>query len=107
MARHRNDLGKRRHVRVNLSRQGFLIPAPDAPWIECQIVDVSEKGVKLDVGALPVPEIFGVAFTPGGEVMRVCSLIWRRGEQVGARFLTVKELREGLIFGKPDVEEVD
>jgi hypothetical protein len=105
MARYRNDLGKRRHVRVDLYRPGFLIPAPDAPWIECQIVDVSDRGVKLEVGALPVPEIFGLAFTARGEVMRVCSLIWRRGEQVGARFVTARELREGLILGKPDLEE--
>jgi hypothetical protein len=30
MARRRQDLGARRHVRVNLHKRGFLIPAPDA-----------------------------------------------------------------------------
>jgi len=39
---------------------------------------------------------FGLAFTSGGEVLRVCSLIWRQGEQVGARFVTAKELRQGF-----------
>jgi hypothetical protein len=97
MARHRKDLGARKHVRVDLHQAGFLIPAPDAPWIECLIVDVSDQGACLEVGALAVPELFGLAFTAGGEVLRVCSLVWRRGEQVGARFVTAKELRQGLV----------
>jgi hypothetical protein len=96
MARHREDLGERRHVRIDLHQPGFLIPAPDAPWIECTIVDVTENGACLDVGAMPVPKIFGLAFTGGGEVLRVCSLIWRQGERLGARFVTAKELRLGF-----------
>ena len=97
MARHRKDLGARKHVRVDLHQPGFLIPAPDAPWIECVIIDVSDAGACLDVGALTVPELFGLAFTAGGEVLRVCSLVWRQGERVGARFVTAKELRQGLV----------
>ena len=88
MARYRKDLGARKHVRVDLYKPGFLIPAPDAPWIECLIVDVSEKGVCLEVGALAVPELFGLAFTAGGEVLRVCTLAWRKGELIGARFVS-------------------
>jgi hypothetical protein len=96
LARPRKDSGARKQIRVDLHKPGFLIPAPDAPWIECLIVEVSDDGVCLDVGALAVPKLFGLAFTAGGEVLRVCSLIWRRGELVGARFVTVKELRQGF-----------
>src|SRR3979490_1555416 len=96
MARHREDLGRRRHVRVELYKPGFLIPAPDAPWIECEILDISDRGAGLDVGSLAVPELFALAFTAGGEVIRVCSLVWRRGELIGARFVTAKELRQDL-----------
>jgi hypothetical protein len=87
----------RKQVRVDLHKPGFLIPAPDAPWIECIIVEVSDDGVCLDVGALSVPKIFGLAFTAGGEVLRVCSLIWRKGELIGARYVTAKELRQGFM----------
>jgi hypothetical protein len=97
MARHRSDLGARKKVRVDLHKQGFLIPTPDAPWIECLIVEVSDEGACLDVGALAVPDLFGLAFTAGGEVLRICSLVWRRGELIGARFVTAKELRQGLV----------
>ena len=96
MAKDRKDPGARKHFRIDLHKPGFLIPAPDAPRIECLIVDVSDEGVCLDVGALSVPKIFGLAFTSGGEVLRVCSLAWRKGEMVGARFVTAKELRAGF-----------
>ena len=102
MARHRKNLGARKRVRVELYKPGFLVPAPDAPWIECLIVDVEENGACLDVGALAVPELFGLAFTASGEVFRVCSLVWRRGELIGARFVTAEELREGLEPAEPD-----
>ena len=102
MARHRKDLGARKRVRVDLYKPGFLIPAPEAPWIACLIVDVSDSGVCLEVGALAVPELFGLAFTAGGEVLRVCSLAWRRGELVGARFVTAKELRQGFVPADAD-----
>jgi hypothetical protein len=96
MAKQRIERGTRKSVRIDLHTKGFLIPAPDAPWIECVIIDVSERGTCLEVGALAVPRIFGLAFTAGGEVLRVCSLVWRRGERIGARFVTIKELRQGF-----------
>jgi PilZ domain len=92
-----NDLGERKHVRVDYRRQGFLIPAPDAPWLECFIKDVSQAGICIEAGDLVVPEIFGVAFNSGGTVVRVCKLIWRRGEIVGAKFLTATQLRQGRL----------
>ena len=96
MARDRKELGARKHVRVGLHKPGFLIPAPEAPWIECHVVDISENGTCLEVGDLPVPKVFGLSLTAGGEVLRVCTLVWRRGELVGARFVSAKELRQGV-----------
>jgi hypothetical protein len=95
MTRDRKDLGARKHVRVDLRKPGFLIPAPDAPWIECHVIDISENGACLEVGDLVVPKLFGLSLTSGGEVLRVCTLIWLRGELIGARFVSAKELRQG------------
>ena len=61
-------------------------------------LEVSDDGVCLDVGALSVPKIFGLAFTAGGEVLRVCRLVWRQGELIGARFVMAKELRQGFVL---------
>ena len=96
MARHRTQLGERKHERIELRKPGFVIPAPDAPWIECFIVDISDNGVCLDVGALAVPKVFGLAFTSGGEVLRICMRAWRKGARIGARFVTAKELRRNF-----------
>src|SRR6202795_5247422 len=96
MARDRKDRGVRKHVRVELYKPGFLIPAPDAPWIECTILDVSDTGTCLEVGALVVPQLFGLAFTAGGAGLWICPLVWRRGEIVGAPLHSAKELRQGL-----------
>lgn len=59
MARRRKDLGARRHSTCT-----------DAPWIECAIVDLSEEGACVEVGALVVPDIFGLAFSARGELLR-------------------------------------
>jgi hypothetical protein len=95
MAKHRKPRNQKK-VRVDLQQTGFLIPAPDAPWIECTIFEISDEGVGLEVGTLAVPKIFGLAFTASGEVLRICWLTWRNGERIGARFVSADELRQGL-----------
>jgi hypothetical protein len=95
MAKDRKELGKRKYNRVEMYKRGFLIPAPDAPWIECTVIDVGHKGVRLDIGSEPLADMFGIAFTAGGEVIRVCSMVWRQGQLVGARFVSPNELRGG------------
>jgi hypothetical protein len=96
------QLGERRHARVAFNKPGFVIPMPDSPWIECEFLDISKGGVCLDVGTLFVPELFGVAFNPKGDVLRVCRRIWRDGPLVGARFVTAKELRQGGALKAPN-----
>jgi hypothetical protein len=47
--------------------------------------------------------MFGLSLTAGGKVLRVCTLIWRRGEMVGVRFISARELRKGAApFGEPE-----
>lgn len=93
--RHHKDLGERKQRRVDVQRAAFIIPAPDAPWVECVICDVSDGGLRVDAGSLAVPEVFAVSFTAGGEVVRLCRRVWRRGNLIGARFVTAKQLRDG------------
>jgi len=96
MASDSKDPGARKQVRIDLNKPGYLIPAPDAPWIECHVREISEDGACLEVGDLAVPKLFGLSLTSGGEVFRVCKLVWRRGELIGARFVTAKELRQSV-----------
>jgi hypothetical protein len=36
----------------------------------------------------------GVSFNRDGTVVRVCFIAWRRGELIGARYITAKQLRQ-------------
>jgi hypothetical protein len=89
----RKELGLRKCHRIDFERSGFIILEPDAPWIECFVVDISETGARLNVGSLVLPKIFGLSLNSGGSVRRVCLTIWRHGETIGARFMSAKELR--------------
>ena len=84
--------GARKHDLISFPKPAFLMTAPDAPWIECLVTDISNDGVGLDVGALPVPEVFGVAFTRCGTVRRVCSKVWQENNRIGAKFLQARDL---------------
>lgn len=90
------SLGERKEKRIDFRKPGFVILEPDGPWIECAITDISVSGVGLHVGALEIPEFFVLLINQSGSVRRGCHRIWRRGELVGARFITAAQLRGGL-----------
>lgn len=90
------EYGGRKHDRIDFRRPAFVVLEPDGPWLDCRIVDISVGGACIEVGALPVSKIFVLIVTPNGDVRRVCLAIWRRGPILGARFVGLKELRQGL-----------
>jgi PilZ domain len=90
------ELGDRKHNRIEFEKAAFVILEPDGVWIECSILDISDGGVCLEIGGLPVPRIFVLVMTPDGRVRRACITAWRRGELLGARFVTAAQLRQGV-----------
>jgi hypothetical protein len=60
------------------------------------ILDISKGGTRLEVGALPVSKLFVLILTPNGEVRRASLTTWRRGSLLGARFVSLKDIRRGL-----------
>jgi len=90
------ELGERKHSRIEFQKAAFVVLEPDGPWIECTIMDISEGGLCLEVGDLPVPKIFMLVMSPDGRVRRACMTAWRRGEMLGARFVTAEQLRQGI-----------
>jgi hypothetical protein len=84
--------GKRKHSRVDFERPGFVILEPDGPWVECLIGNISEGGASLNVGALAIPQTFILLLSANGKVRRICRLTWRKGEMLGVRFISRKEL---------------
>ena len=105
MPKRPSDLGERRHERIYLRKEAFVFFEPTAPWFECTLLDISEGGVRLDVGALPVPDIFGLSLSNTGTVLRICRTAWRRGGILGARFTTAKQIREEFGCAPPTLAE--
>jgi hypothetical protein len=60
------------------------------------LLDISEEGARLDVGAFPVPKLFLLILTPNGAVRRACLRVWRRGSLLGAHFVGLKQLQRDL-----------
>ena len=90
------EFGERKHSRIGFQKAAFVVLEPGGVWIECSIVDISDGGVCLEIGTLPVPKIFVLLMTPDGAVRRGCMTAWRRGELLGARFVTAAQLRRGV-----------
>lgn len=87
------ELGKRKTERIELRKPGFVVLEPNGAWFECLVLDISEGGVCVEVGDLPVNGLFSLILTPKGEVRRTCATSWRRGGLLGARFVKLTELR--------------
>jgi hypothetical protein len=49
-------------------------------------------GVLIDVAALQIPKTFVLLMSPKEEVRRLCQIIWRQGELLGAKIVTPQEI---------------
>jgi hypothetical protein len=57
-------------------------------------LDFSDAGakIKLDL-SVDLPERFLIVLSEGGEVQRVCRLVWRTAGEIGVRFIVPPPLR--------------
>jgi hypothetical protein len=77
---HRAVDEKRQHKRVNIA-----LPVVAGGSIPCKLLDLSSTGARLS-SERTLPDAFYVMFGP--EVKRWCSVMWRRRDQVGVKFVT-------------------
>jgi hypothetical protein len=57
-------------------------------------------GICIEVGAIALPKVFGIAFNSDGTVIRVCCTAWRRGDLIGASYLSANQLRSKNVPAK-------
>jgi hypothetical protein len=78
---------RRRSPRRNLNAAGWIRLDGSFGMRECKIVDVSTAGVRLCLPfAGKIPETFTVLFSKNAQGHRV-RIIWRRANQIGAKFV--------------------
>jgi hypothetical protein len=78
----------RRFARVRpsgrISDVGKLIFGPQAPVIDCRVIDYSAGGACLEIwGKIKLPERFELLF--GGTKKR-CRVVWSAGRRIGVSF---------------------
>jgi hypothetical protein len=68
-----------------------VIRTEDAsPAVSCTVHNLSEGGAKLTVEEqTPLPTDFILFLRPGSQIGRRCQTIWRIGNKVGVRFVSV------------------
>jgi len=54
----------------------------------CWILDISDSGARLNIGAQrELPDFFTLRVTSTDAVRRSCKLVWRKGNEIGVRFV--------------------
>jgi hypothetical protein len=84
----------------NISNAPAVIRTEDAAVaISCTVCNLSEGGAKLVVeGSDPLPSEFILFLRPNSPVGRRCQAMWRLGDKVGVRFVSVAD------FSKPGLK---
>lgn len=85
-------LERRRFDRYRFSQgHGMRMIGPGGQWeCPCTMVDVSEGGARLRLGAqVPVSERteFTLVLSKTGNARRQCAVVWQDGDYIGVRFL--------------------
>jgi hypothetical protein len=80
---------KRRSKRKTISRHAKIQFSGGSLPRDCLITDISEGGVRLHVEGVDVPDQFVLLLTDGGGDTRPrdCSVVWRLGLELGAKFM--------------------
>ncbi len=56
---------------------------------ECLVLDISEGGLRLYVGAFNVPDRFLLAIGDCAICESLYEVVWRRGRELGAKFVSL------------------
>jgi hypothetical protein len=77
---------QRNHSRRRVLQNGFMVFNGGRSSIACQILDLSDTGAKLRSTNISLcPREFLLKPQHGGP--RLCAVIWRKGAQIGVRYL--------------------
>jgi hypothetical protein len=87
------DLEKRQSARAPTNRTATIRSEDASLTISCVVCNLSEGGAKLMVEERnPLPTEFILFLRPSSPLGRRCQTIWRIGNKVGVRFVSVFEL---------------
>jgi hypothetical protein len=84
---------QRRSIRECVNVPAWISVGPDDPK-PCTVLDVSEHGARIQVGAVAdLPEFVDLLFTRDGSRLRRCQIAWRSEGQIGVCYIGPVEVR--------------
>ena len=79
---------RRRSSRRHCYRTAKIQLGGGTPARDCLVLDISDAGVRLNAEGLDVPDEFVLLLSNDGVVREsTCKVAWRRGDEVGAKFV--------------------
>ena len=80
---------RRREARQRYYRPGKIRLAAGARSCDCTVVDISDRGVRLNVEGLDVPDEFVLLISNKGKIEESAyKVVWRFGNELGAKLVS-------------------
>lgn len=79
---------QRKTKRTHRRQAAWVVLDGGGAKISCVLWDISEGGARLAAAhGNALPDVFGLFLTKDGKSRRFCQVVWRRGGQLGIRFV--------------------
>ena len=79
---------QRKAKRTHRRQAAWVVLDGGGSKISCVLWDISEGGARIAAAhGNALPDVFGLFLTKDGKSRRFCQVVWRRGSQLGVRFV--------------------
>lgn len=79
---------QRKTKRTHRRQAAWVVLDGGGAKISCVLWDISEGGARIAAAhGNALPDVFGLFLTKDGKSRRFCQVVWRRGSQLGIRFV--------------------
>jgi hypothetical protein len=79
---------QRKTKRTHRRQAAWVVLDGGGSKISCVLWDISEGGARIAAAhGNALPDVFGLFLTKDGKSRRFCQVVWRRGSQLGVRFV--------------------
>jgi hypothetical protein len=79
---------QRKTKRTHRRQAAWVVLDGGGAKISCVLWDISEGGARIAAAhGNALPDVFGLFLTKDGKSRRFCQVVWRRGSQLGVRFV--------------------
>ena len=79
---------KRKAKRTHRRQAAWVVLDGGTAKIACVLWDISEGGARIAAAhGSALPDVFGLFLNKDGKSRRYCQVVWRRGSQLGVRFV--------------------